>query len=114
MSRTVYRAYTEGGDMEVRDVVKRICDELGNVTVDEVLSKSRVYRIAIARQLVMWYMVRCLRMTLSDVGRLLGKNHTTIGYGVEQIDIVIERNRSWDRKIHDVAEKLWDETHHEN
>lgn len=95
------------------DAARKVAQKLRYVTVDEIMGKGRQYRIATARQLTMWYLVRVLGLTFSDAGRALGRHHATIQYGVHQADIIIERNRSYDRDFHNAAIALKEEAENE-
>ena len=90
-------------EIDINETVRKVCDLLGNVTPEEIMGKSRVYKIAVARQLVMWYMVECLGMSTNEVGAAIGKNHATVVYSVRQIENIIELGRAYDKKICDAA-----------
>lgn len=95
--------------MTAREVVSKVCGLLGNVTADEVMSKSREYRIVVARQLVMWYIVKVLNLTLSEAGRMFGKSHATVSYAVRQVETILESNRNYDRRVCVAAKTLINE-----
>ncbi len=90
----------------VRDTVERVCALLGNVTPDDIMGRSRVYRIAVARQLVMWHLVRNIGMTYMEAGEAMGKNHATVMYSVRQIENIIALGRAYDRKVCEAALQL--------
>ena len=92
--------------MMVHNAVERVCQLLGNVSSAEIMSKKREFRIATARQLVMWYLYEVCGMSYPDIGRAMGKTHATILYGVRQANVMINSGRKYDRKFREAAEKL--------
>lgn len=108
MTYNTYTSITEtmSDSKAIAHAVERVCELLGNVTPEDILGKSRVYRIAVARQLAMWYMVRCLGLSTTEAGNAMGKNHTTVMYSARQIDNIIELGRAYDKRVCDAAIKL--------
>ena len=92
--------------MTGREAAQKVAALVGNVTADEIMGRCRLYNIAVARQITMWYMVRVLGMGWTEAGKELNRGHATVIYGVRQAEIVIERNRSYDRRFHDAAMQL--------
>lgn len=72
--------------LDERDLLD-LCADLARqhgATVDEVLSPSRSPRVSHARQAI-WYALRHhseRRYSYPDLGRLFGRDHSTIIYGV--------------------------------
>lgn len=94
------------GKMMVYNAAERVSKLLGNVSTAQIMGRERTYKVASARQLVMWYLYAVCKMSYSDIGRVMGKNHATVMYGVRQAEIMINSNRAYDRRIREAAEKL--------
>lgn len=92
--------------MMAHNAVERVCQLLGNVSTEQIESKERTYKVATARQLVMWYLYEVCGLSYSDVARVMRKNPATIMYGVRQADVMINSGRAYDRRIREAAEKL--------
>lgn len=90
----------------VSEAIARVCEVLGNVSAEEIRSKGRTFRVATARQLVMWYLYAVCKMSYSEIGRAMDKSHATVMYGVRQAEIMINSSRAYDRRIREAAEKL--------
>lgn len=90
----------------VHNAVERVSQLLGNVSTEQIYSKERTYPVAVARQLVYWYLFRVCKMTYSDIGRMMGRTHASILYGVRQMEITFELNRDYDHKLREAAEEL--------
>lgn len=59
--------------------------DLYGVDVDEVLSTSRADRATRARQSACW-LLRGRGMSLPEIGRALGRDHSTVLYSIRRID----------------------------
>ena len=96
------------------NALERVSKVLGDVSTAEIMSRDRHFKVATARQLVYWYLFNVCKMTWSEIGRAMGKHHTTIMYGAEQASIMIERNKTKeDRRIYCAAQKLKDKSYEE-
>lgn len=95
----------KNGQKRLADVaVEKVCRILGDVTPEQVWSKNRTFKVATARQLVMWYLHRVCGMGYNETARLMGMTHPTIMYGERQVEIMLERNRTKeDRRIYNAA-----------
>lgn len=95
--------------MTGREAAEKVAGLLGNITADDIMGRSRLYPVAVARQLVMWYLVRVLGFSANKAGEMLGRTHVTIGFGLQQIENILELNRDYDRKIIAAAVALQEE-----
>jgi hypothetical protein len=76
---------------QVIDALLVAANEHGMELTEEMLrSRSRMYHIAVTRQLAMFIMYRHLNHFLSQIGRYVGRDHSTIIYGVGVIESRIE------------------------
>lgn len=72
-------------------IVKDVADKTG-ISVEEMCGHSRKRPIARARQLAMWKM-RQEGIELSAIGAFLGgRDHTTIGHGINVINALMEKD----------------------
>jgi chromosomal replication initiation ATPase DnaA len=97
----------QNNKLMAHNAVERVCGLLGDVSTAQIWSKERTFRVASARQLVYWYLWKICELGYNEIGRAMNKTHVTIMYGVRQIEIMLERNRTKeDRRIVSAAEKL--------
>ena len=78
-------------------VMRRLKEAVGRrfgVTVAEINSKSRLGRLVVPRQVVMILARHFTRLSMPQIGRALGRDHTTILYGVRKLQPVYERINS--------------------
>lgn len=104
--RTIGTMNDNTGKMMVYNAAERVSRLLGNVSTAQIMSRERTYKVASARQLVMWYLYAVCQMSYSDIGRAMDKSHATVMYGVRQAEIMINSSRAYDRRIREAAEKL--------
>lgn len=98
---------SEDNKMMAHNAVERVCKQLGDVSTAQIWSKERTFKVATARQLVYWYLWQVCELGYNEIGRAMGKNHATIMYGVQQIEIMLERNRTKeDKRIVKAAQAL--------
>lgn len=67
----------------VRQCIARIAGETG-VAVDQILGRSRKHNIVVARQAAMYEATKRSGRPLTVIGRVFGRDHSTIIHGVNQ------------------------------
>ena len=63
-----------------------------NITPEEIYSKSRKSLLVVARQIAMKIMKEVLEMPLTEIGRVFGKDHTTVIHGIKTINNAFDTN----------------------
>lgn len=66
-----------------KKIVRRISKATG-ISELELLSHKRSRHIVFARQAIIYWACRRTKMSLADIGRRMGRDHTTILYGKDQ------------------------------
>lgn len=91
----------------VDETISKVCELLKDVTEEQIRSKIRTYKVASARQLVYWCLWHIRKMGYNEIGRVMGKNHATVMYGVREADTIISRNiTKEDHRIYNAAQGL--------
>ncbi len=97
----------EAREIEPEQILRTIANEFG-VTLEELLSQSRSQRVAFPRQVAMYMLREESELSLPKIGELLGgRDHTTVMYGHEKINDLLERDKSLHRKIVNIQEILY-------
>jgi chromosomal replication initiator protein len=88
------------------ETVKLVARYLG---VDErgLLGRGRSKEMAMARQILMYLLRHVCDLSLPQIGELLGRDHTTVMYGVEKVEKLIETDDSVRRSIMKLREELY-------
>lgn len=74
---------------KVRDVILHVA-KIEGALFAEIVSQRRTKRIAEARQIAMWVSVTICGRTLPEIGRVIGRDHTTILHGARKIAKAVE------------------------
>ena len=97
----------ETREIEPSQILSTIAREYG-ITMEELLSKSRSQRVAFPRQVAMYMLRKESELSLPKIGELLGgRDHTTVMYGHEKINDLLERDKNLRRKIVNIQEILY-------
>ena len=68
-------------DEDKRRMVLQICADAYSVTVEAILGRGRTSRVAAARQTAYLLLMAALGMSSVEVGRYMGRNHSTVLHG---------------------------------
>src|SRR3989338_7098355 len=89
-----------------QDIIKRVCT-FYNVKQSHLKSTSRVSRIALVRQIVMYLLRKQLDLNLEEVAYITKrKDHTTVIYAVSKIENVLMRDSSFKGEIDSIVQSL--------
>ncbi len=88
------------------ETVRLVARHLG-VDENELLGRGRSKEVAMARQILMYLLRNVCDLSLPQIGELLGRDHTTVIYGVEKVEKLIEMDDSVRRSIMRLREELY-------
>lgn len=83
-------------------VVKNMCAKLG-VAFDDVASATRTRAIVFARQKIMCALKTSTNLTLSEIGRLVGRDHASVLYAIAQIEKAKQTDMLLESEIAELA-----------
>lgn len=72
-----------------RQIISRVC-EVFHVTYDELKCKSRVTKFVYARQACMYFLSKNTAMTLTAIGVIFNRDHTTVIHAVQHIQDLMQ------------------------
>ena len=108
-------------EMALSDLVKRVANlsiqsisvavaDYYGVTVDDIVGPSRRQKVARPRQLVMYLAREETDSSLPQIGKALGdRDHTTILYGCNKVEDLIETNPSLHREVLEIKARLFEQ-----
>ncbi len=100
---------TRAADLTIEGISVTVADYYG-ITVDEIVSRNRSRRIARPRQLVMYLAREETKASLPQVGKALGnRDHTTVLYGCDKIEDLMETDRSLRRDVLEIKTLLFEQ-----
>ncbi|MCR5594582.1 MAG: chromosomal replication initiator protein DnaA [Lachnospiraceae bacterium] len=89
-------------------ILKTVCDAY-NVSEEDVASKKRNAELVEPRHIVMYLCRDITDVSLSDIGKLLGKkDHTTIMHGCKKIESDMANNEELAQKIKSIKNRILD------
>lgn len=87
------------------DAMRAVC-QVYNITPDDIYSQDRTQHILYARHTFNYLCRRVLGMSLTSVGRIINRDHSTIIHSVRQTQDLIEYDRNFARTYKQIAELL--------
>ena len=72
-------------DIDKDSIILKVCNYYG-ISLNELMSKSRLRKIADARNTLYYIFHKCYKMTSVEVSKIFNKNHATILSGANKID----------------------------
>lgn len=96
---TAKRAYLKQVSMteqeRAQDIVKTICDTL-KISVEDVESQWRKREVTLCRHVCIHFVKYKTKLSLKAIGQLLGgRDHSTVIYGLETYDDILETDKSF-------------------
>lgn len=88
------------------DYIMEIVADHYNITVEDIISKKRSNDIAYPRQICMYLCRKLTTVSLTEIGKKLGKDHSTIIHGYEKIEANIETDASLASNIETLKKKI--------
>ncbi len=76
---------------------------------EDVLGKGKKAEVALARQVCAYLMCELLSLPLISIGKLLGRDHTTIMYARDKIEELIKLNAKLNKEVDDIKNIVWKE-----
>lgn len=81
-------------------IILQKCLKHFSMTEEILFGKKRQANIVIARHVTMWFLLNKCKMNLSDVGRMFGKDHTTVINARRSIEDQLSVRYDNDVKMH--------------
>lgn len=84
---------------DINDILDVVSDHY-NVSVDNIIGKSRNHEIVLARQIAMYLSSKMAHAQTTRIGRFIGgRDHSTVKHSIEKISTRIETDRAFAREI---------------
>ena len=92
----VKKSITENLDRD--SLILKVCN-FYEVTLQELMSKTRLRKIVDARNTLYYILHRCHKLTSVEVGKMFNKNHATILNGANRIEGFIKFDKVFESQI---------------
>lgn len=74
------------GNIPVNKVITIVLEYFGNEKLSELISESREHPIVYKRQVLMTFLKQKTKLSLSDIGKVFKRDHTTVLHSLKVID----------------------------
>ena len=88
-------------DIDKDSIILKVCNYYG-ISLDELMSKSRLRKIADARNTLYYIFHKCYKMTSTEVAKMFNKNHATILSGANKIDGFMRFDKVFRKQINNL------------
>lgn len=96
----------EGTAAKAHDIIRIVCEVFHTKQVD-VLSPTHARNFARPRQAAMFLMSRMLRLSEPSIGRVVGRDHSTVSYALRRkVPALLETDKGFASRFHHAQQKL--------
>jgi len=105
--KEILRDYLDAAKENEPEKIIEIIAEFFNLTKEDILNEKRTKNVALARQIVMYFLRHYLNLPLKQIGKILGgKDHSTVIHGIEKVEELIEKDEIFKENIVEIERKL--------
>jgi chromosomal replication initiator protein len=105
--KEILKDYLDAAKESEPEKIIEIVAEFFNLTKEDILNEKRTKNVALARQIVMYFLRHYLNLPLKQIGKILGgKDHSTVIHGIEKIEELIEKDESFKENVVEIERKL--------
>ena len=76
------------------------------VEVSDIMSTSRTAKLTLARQVSMYIIRSMTQLSLPEIGRVFGRDHTTVMHSLEKVEKLMKTNREVSENIRDIKSNV--------
>jgi chromosomal replication initiator protein len=92
---------------DAQSIIRGVCDHF-SLPERQLLSKTRIRKISLARQIAMYLLMNELEMSPTDIGRLLGgRDHATVIHGVGKISAMLSEDLDLRTSVTDIKDAIF-------
>lgn len=92
-------------EMESEKVIEMVCAYFG-LSLDDINKPSQKRVIVYKRQMIMYFLAYYTTMTYKEIGRIFGKDHTTVIHAKDLIRDLMETTDKTRNDVEDIRKKL--------
>ena len=88
--------------IDIDSTILKVCNYYG-ISLDELMSKSRLRKIVDARNTLYYIFHKCYKMTSTEVAKIFNKNHATILSGANKIEGFMRFDKIFRKQINNLV-----------
>ena len=93
--------------LQPEEIVEAVAADY-KITLEQMLGRNRAREVALPRQIAMFLLREELNLSLPQIGQALGgRDHTTVMYGSDKINDLIEQDERLRKRVSRIREKLY-------
>ena len=92
------------------EIIKIVADYYGIPEYD-IKSKSRDYKIVLARHIAMYFIKSTGFITCAKVGSYFYRDHSTITHAIKSVNDQLETNKNYRRQVEDIKTRMKNSYH---
>lgn len=94
-------------EINPEEVIETVC-QIYHIPRQRLLSAERSRKVALPRQIAMYLLHKEAQCSLPQIGELLGgRDHTTVLYGCEKIEDLLDRDEQLRRQVNQIRQQLF-------
>ena len=103
--QTLQDFFTTDVEIKPTDIISQAAKYF-HLTFDDIVGRSRMKNIALARQIAMYEMRQLTNLSLNDIGKELGRNHTTTLSSIRKIEELMRTDPNIPGMIRDITSNI--------
>lgn len=103
------RGIEEKAVFSAENIIEKITNKY-NITTEELKSQNRKATILIPRQIAMYILKEKVEMTVSAIGRMFGRDHSTVMNAIEKIKKDMEKDISFDKEVNNIIREIMEQS----
>ena len=92
-------------DILVSRILNTVSKKNG-ITVEDITSKKRTDSIANARHVAIYIMKSLTEMSLKDIGKIFGRDHSTILSSINKVETYIKTKNNYERDVNEMIKEI--------
>jgi chromosomal replication initiator protein len=89
----------------VERIIRVVCKKYG-VTEEDIKSKKKTDTVTNARQVAIYFIRKNTDLSLDEIGKIFGRDHSTVIYSLNKIDLNMKTVKFFDSEIDAMASEL--------
>ena len=92
-------------EVMVERIIRVVCKKYG-VTEEDIKSKKKTDTVTNARQVAIYFIRKNTDLSLDEIGKIFGRDHSTVIYSLNKIDLNMKTVKFFDSEIDAMANEL--------
>lgn len=100
-----YLAFIQNDEQKIKQISHIVALHF-NLTIVDILGKSRRRELVDARSIIMYFAFKKTKLSLSAIGRFFNKNHSTVIYSRNNAENLMFSDKEFNKNVIEIARLL--------